>query len=115
SNADAYLYCFYEDGTGNIARIYPNRFQPNALIEGGRLVTIPDEAAGFRLIFEQAGARERVKCFASRSEIGVDFPDAIKKGDLVPLDVDSLSALEQAIRAGAPNDLAVGTSEFLVR
>ncbi|MEM7767239.1 MAG: DUF4384 domain-containing protein [Pseudomonadota bacterium] len=114
-NAEAYLYCFYQDGAGSVARIFPNRFQPNALVPGGRMVKIPDETAGFRLVFEQAGARETVKCFASRTEIGVDFPDALKAGDLTPLPMGDLAVLEAAIREGAPDDLAVSTREFLVR
>ena len=28
---DAYVYCFYQDATGTVARIFPNRFQPDPL------------------------------------------------------------------------------------
>lgn len=114
-NADAYLYCFYQDGAGAIARIFPNRFQPDALVEGGKVVKIPDDEAGFRLVFEQAGSKENVKCFASRTEIGVGFPEALKQGDLTPLDYTSLAELEAAIRETAPADLSVNSSEFLIR
>ncbi|MEL7447438.1 MAG: DUF4384 domain-containing protein, partial [Pseudomonadota bacterium] len=114
-NADAYLYCFYQDGAGAIARIFPNRFQPDALVEGGKVVKIPDDEAGFRLVFEQAGSKENVKCFASRTEIGVGFPEALKQGDLTPLNYASLTDLEAAIRETAPADLSVSSSEFLIR
>ncbi|MEM0986169.1 MAG: DUF4384 domain-containing protein [Pseudomonadota bacterium] len=114
-NADAYLYCYYRDGAGTVARIFPNRFQPNARVSGGTLVKIPDDGAGFRIVFEQAGATENVKCFASRSEIGVDFPETLKQADLTPIAMGDLRVLEQAIRAVAPDDLAVNTSEFLIR
>lgn len=114
-NADAYTYCFYQDGAGNTARIFPNRFQPNALVEGGKVLKVPSDNGGFQLVFEQEGSKEYVKCFASRSEIGVDFPDELKGADLTPLPFESLGAIEESIRENAPSDLAVNTVEFLVR
>ena len=114
-NDDAYLYCFYQDGSGSIARIFPNRFQPDAFVQGGMLVKIPDESHGYRLVFEQAGATERVRCFASRTEFGVYLPENLKAADLTPLPYGSLGQLETAVRDNAPEDLAVNTSEFLVR
>jgi len=114
-NSDAYLYCFYQDGAGSVARIFPNRFQPDPFVRGGTMVKIPDDEAGFRLVFEEAGARENVKCFASRTEIGLDFPETLKKADLTPLAMGDLVVLERAVREVAPDDLAVNSAEFLVR
>lgn len=114
-NDNAYLYCFYQDGAGSISRIFPNRFQPDALAPSGKALNVPQEGAGFRIVFEQPSAREHVSCFASRTEFGPRLPDALKQADLAPLAVKSMQDLEKAIRAAAPADLAVATSEFLIR
>ena len=37
---DAYVYCFYQDANGTVARIFPNRFQPNPFLHGGKRIEI---------------------------------------------------------------------------
>ena len=32
---DAYVYCYYQDGAGTVARIFPNRFQPDPFMHAG--------------------------------------------------------------------------------
>lgn len=114
-NADAYLYCYYQDGAGVISRIFPNRFQPDALVAGGRAVRIPQEGDGFVLVFQQPAARERVSCFASRTELGTRLPAELRRADLTPLPFETMQDLERAVRTVAPADLAVNTAEFLIR
>ncbi len=114
-NADAYLYCFYQDGAGSISRIFPNRFQPNALVEGGKVVQVPAEGSGFKIVFEQPGAKENIACAASRTEFGPNLPASLRQDDLTPLPVKTLTELEKAVRAVAPTDLAFTRLEFLIR
>ncbi|MEM9378025.1 MAG: DUF4384 domain-containing protein [Pseudomonadota bacterium] len=114
-NDDANLYCFYQDGAQNISRIFPNRFQPDPRVQGGMMLRVPNESAAFRIIFEQAGARENVKCFASRDEIDADLNELLAQGDLTPLNVNSLDMIEQSIRQSTNSDVVVGSKEFLIR
>jgi peptidoglycan hydrolase-like protein with peptidoglycan-binding domain len=114
-NADAFLYCFYQDGAGSIARIFPNRFQPDAQVPGGKVLYVPQEGAGFQIVFEQPGAREHVSCFASRTEFGTRLPDELKQDDLAPVPFKTMAELEKAVRAAAPADLAISSAEFLIR
>jgi peptidoglycan hydrolase-like protein with peptidoglycan-binding domain len=114
-NADAFLYCYYQDGAGSIARIFPNRFQPDAQVAGGKALAIPQQGAGFQIVFEQPGAREHVSCFASRTEFGARLPDELKADDLAPLPFKTMADLEKAIRAASPSDLTVSSAEFLIR
>src|SRR5262249_52948180 len=102
-------------GAGSIARIFPNRFQPDAQVPGGKALMIPQDENGFRIVFEQAGAREHVSCFASRTEFGTKLPDELKQDDLAPLPFKTMADLEKAARANAPADLAVTSAEFLIR
>jgi peptidoglycan hydrolase-like protein with peptidoglycan-binding domain len=114
-NADAYLYCYYQDGSGAISRIFPNRFQPDALVAGGRPLSIPREEDGFVIVFEQPAARERVSCFASRTEFGTRLPAELRLADLTPLPFGTMQELERAVRTVAPADLASNSAEFLIR
>ena len=38
---DAYVYCYYQDATGTVARIFPNRFQPDPFLHAGAQIEIP--------------------------------------------------------------------------
>lgn len=87
---DAFAYCYYQDALGNIARVFPNRFQPNAQVPAGSQLVVPGPNARFEIVFEQAGAREEIACIASELELGVKLPDALKLQDLTPLPVGSL-------------------------
>jgi hypothetical protein len=88
---DAFLYCYYQDADGTVARIFPNRFQPNALVHGATPVQIPpgtDHA--FDIRFDKGHAKEAVACVASNDEVGLKLPDKLKGEDLAPLPVSNL-------------------------
>jgi hypothetical protein len=88
---DAFLYCYYQDADGTVARIFPNRFEPNALVHGATPVQIPPDAKGaFDIRFDKDHAKEAVACVASNDELGVKLPSQLKGDDLAPLPVSSL-------------------------
>ena len=90
---NAYLYCYYEDSQGTIARIYPNRFQPDAYVAGGKGFLIPASNSPFRIIFDKAPVQEEVVCLASDRELSLQLPKELKVADLAPLPVQSMQAL----------------------
>ncbi len=93
STQDAYVYCYYRDDGGNIARIFPNRFQPDPYSIAGKSVAIPSKNSKFDIVFEKPGAREEVMCLASEREVGLELPAKLKKKDLTPLPVRSFDDL----------------------
>jgi curli biogenesis system outer membrane secretion channel CsgG len=96
---DAFLYCYYQDAEGTVARIFPNRFQPNALVHGATPVAIPpgvDHA--FDIRFDKGHAKEAVACVASNDELGVKLPSQLKAEDLAPLPVTSLQDVITSFR-----------------
>lgn len=95
---DTYLYCYYQDGTGEVSRIYPNRFQPDTLVPGGRSVEVPPAGDAFAIRFDQPGS-EQVACLAADREVGLLLPDALKRPDLEPLPVRSLDEIAARFRA----------------
>lgn len=114
-NQDGYGYCFYRDADGNIARIFPNRFQPDALLAGNQPHVIPGRAARFKIVFDRAGASEEVRCLAARNEIGLSVPDHLKAQDLEPLPVGSLDELVGVFRAAAGGQLAEARVPLVIR
>lgn len=88
---DAFLYCYYQDADGTVARIFPNRYQPNALVHGSTPVQIPPRVDhAFDIRFEKARTKETVACVASNDELGVKLPDVLKGQDLAPLPMTNL-------------------------
>ena len=98
---DAYVYCYYQDADGDIARIFPNRFQPNAFVAGNAMLEVPPAGTGaFSIRFERVGAPEQVACLAADREVGLLLPQELKRQDLEPLPVrrmDEIAARFQGI------------------
>ena len=99
---DAYIYCYYQDSSGAIARIFPNRFQPDALVRANRQIEIPPSGQkSFAIRFDKAGSRETVACLAADQEAGLKLPAQLKTEDLKPLPVSSLDELASQIRGAS--------------
>jgi len=98
TSRDAYLYCYYEDANGTVARIFPNKFTPDSYVSANRPTAIPGKDARYGIVFDKPGASEEVLCLASEREVGLRLPDALKQKDLTPLPVGSLDDVVQAYR-----------------
>ncbi|MEM7042225.1 MAG: DUF4384 domain-containing protein [Pseudomonadota bacterium] len=98
TSQDAYLYCYYQDADLNVARIFPNQFDPDPYVIGSRPVAIPSNGAGFDIVLDRPGAEEAVACLASEVELGLRLPPPLKTADLVPLPVSSIDEIVGAYR-----------------
>jgi Domain of unknown function (DUF4384) len=100
ANRDGFLYCYYQDAEGTVARIFPNRFQPDAFVKSGTPVQIPPAGPeqAFAIRFDRPGAREAVACVAAADEVGLKLPQELKRGDLEPLPARSLDDVLSAFR-----------------
>ena len=108
-SADAFVYCYYQDAGGNLARIFPNRFQPDPFVRARKQIEVPPPAGqSFRIQFEHAGSEEMVSCLAAAEEVGLQLPDQLKTEDLAPIKGGSLDDIKAAFRAAAktPVDVA---------
>lgn len=114
TTSDSFLYCYYQDATGSVARIFPNRFQPDPLVTANRSVAIPPTGnSPFNIRFDTAGASEQVMCFASPDEVGVELPASLKQQDLTPLPVRSMEAV--AAEFGAIPGTTVQSRRIAIR
>ncbi len=101
----AYLYCFYQDGAGAIARVFPNRFQPDAFVDVGQPMTIPGRDAQFRIVFELRGALETIGCIATDDDMGESSP-AMLTPDLTPIPVESLEQVASIFASNAKTEIS---------
>ena len=97
ASQDSYVYCYYQDGSGAVTRIYPNQFEPDAYAVAGRALAIPGEA-GFDIVFDRPGASEQVLCLAAPTEVGLRLPPQLRTPDLAPMPVESLDQVAAAYR-----------------
>jgi peptidoglycan hydrolase-like protein with peptidoglycan-binding domain len=102
TSQDAYLYCYYSDAKGTVARIFPNKFSPDSYVAANKPTAIPGKSAGFGIVFDKPGATEEVLCVASEREAGLRLPDSLKQKDLAPLPVRSLDEVVLAYRKVDP-------------
>jgi hypothetical protein len=110
----AYAYCFYMDCDGRVSRVFPNRFQPNALVPAGREVMIPGVGAGFQIVPEKPDTREEIRCFAAKRDLAPAVPDALISNDLTPLPVGSLLDVADAFRRAGSNMVEVSLPIWVV-
>jgi peptidoglycan hydrolase-like protein with peptidoglycan-binding domain len=99
TSSDGFLYCYYQDVSGSIARIFPNRFNPNPFIKGNNLMSLPSEKSPFKIKFDKTG-NEQLACYASNHDLAV--PSNIKGEDLTPLQVGSMGDIGNAFRKTDP-------------
>lgn len=98
--SDGFLYCYYADAKGAVARIFPNRFQPDAFVPAHRQIEIPPgPPRPFNIRMDTAGADEAVACVASPQEVGVGLPDRFKGEDLRVIPQVSVADMLQAYAA----------------
>jgi hypothetical protein len=102
---DAYVYCFYQDSSGNVARIFPNRFQSGPFVAGNQRLEIPSDGEdSFVIRFDPPGGKETISCIAAGADVWQKLPDNLKAADLSPLAVSDLDEMATRFRevAGVP-------------
>ena len=97
--SNAFLYCFYQDVDGVIARIFPNRFQPNPYISS-RSVVLSGPRMTAKIRFDKPG-HETISCFASETDI--HLPPKLMEKDLAKLTVDSLDEIDGIFQSSHQN------------
>ena len=101
----AYVYCYYQDATGAIARIFPNRFQPNSFVNINSPLRVPGTDSRFSIVFELPASVEVIGCYASEQDIDVSLPQELQR-DLTPLPIDSLEQVAAALSQQSSTNIA---------
>lgn len=111
---DAYVYCYYQDATGNVARIFPNRFQPDPFLRAGQQIEVPPAGQqSFAIRFDKPGGSETIACLGANQEVGLRLPDKLKSQDLEALPVSGLDEVAAQFR-GVPG-VKIGDTRLAVQ
>jgi Domain of unknown function (DUF4384) len=96
---DAFVYCFYQDSAGAVARIFPNRFQSGPFVAGNQRLEIPSAGEeSFVIRFDPPGGKETISCIAADSDVWQKLPESLKAADLAPLAVSDLDEVAARFR-----------------
>jgi len=109
---DGVLYCYYKDAGGTIARIYPNRFNPDPFVRANKTMSLPPEGSPFKIRFDQSKIKEQVVCYASDRDLAL--PANLKVADLTPIKVGSMDEIGNAFRKSNPS-VAEGVLDISVQ
>ncbi len=82
------VYCFdMDEASGQIVKLFPNRYHPSARLHGGRMLTLPDDLPPYRTPDGREGpieypvmappAAQLVKCFALAPDGAARLPAAV--------------------------------------
>ena len=89
ANHDIYVYCYYEDANGKSWRIFPNRFQPQAMIPAEQTIELPPPGGESYLILLDHPGAELFVCFLFEKQpderaLGPDLtPNSVSINDLI--------------------------------
>ena len=97
---DGFVYCYYQDAQGDVSRVFPNRFQPDAFVHAASPFEIPPgNPKPFSIQFDKPNTKEAIACVGSALELGVKLPEALKKQDLEPLPVANIQEVIDKFQA----------------
>ena len=94
-SGNAYVYCYYQEGGGNVMQVFPNRFQTEGYVSAGDIISVPGRAAGFQIRAEFPGTEEEMLCVASDREITTYLPREMQVRDLTPMPIASIEDLAE--------------------
>ena len=109
SDTPTNAYCFYQDGAGQIVRIFPNRFSPDPQITPGRELAVPSAGQPFHLRFDTPSVHEVVACVSLKRGIATRAPALLGGAGLETLPVSSMDKLVDVLRQAAGEEIAVST------
>ena len=114
-NRDAYVYCFMQDETKQIARFFPNRFAKDALVSAKKGVQLPN-GKEFNIDVNTKGIQEQIVCFGANRDVFADVVPVIGGGDIdQPTSVKTLAELKSVFEKAVGPSLGVGNFTINVR
>jgi curli biogenesis system outer membrane secretion channel CsgG len=72
SNTDSFVYCFLQDEKKAVMRVFPNPWQPNALIPAQQTLAMP-RAGAFNVVSHPRVA-QNLTCYTTRKDVSAKLP-----------------------------------------
>jgi serine/threonine-protein kinase len=105
TSADAHVYCYLQDESRQILRIYPNRFSPDSRVAARQPLSIPGRMR-FELVANRKKTLETVACFAAERDLIAELSAAVVGAEFERLPVVSLDDVARAFARVAPERMA---------
>lgn len=104
----AYVYCYVQSpASGQIQRIFPNRFARDPRIEANTPLLFAG-AQGFQVAAGGDGAKQQVLgCLATEREVYNDLPPPLRWGDFEDIRPGSFEAIRDAFQQAAKTPVAL--------
>jgi len=84
STVDAYLNCYYQEASGQIVKIFPNRFAPRYWVYAGQSIQIPSSPS-FRVVADRRNVREGFMCLISSADVMSALPAVYRANSFQPI------------------------------
>jgi len=104
TSRDSQVHCYYQDGSGVVARLFPNRFKPDSVLRAGETLILP-ESGKWELTATRSGADETFMCIAVAPDLLAQLHDTTMQPDLQPLPVEDLTQIYQRYKSAAGVEL----------
>ncbi len=106
-NRDAYVYCYWQDETKKIMRVYPNRFAKESKIAAAQPLELPGRMR-IQFFANDKHAAERVACFATEQDVTAGLPATVRGTDLEELQLKSLDQVRDAFNGASQGNMTAG-------
>lgn len=110
-NIDSYTYCFLQDEHQSVLRIFPNRWQSQAQLQGGQTFTLPQQGALF-IVQSHPSIPQSLTCFTTRRDVTAEQPALLGGEGLIPLEGVSDMAAVQTFFAGLGEEFSKVNVDF---
>lgn len=107
ASRDAHLYCYMQDESGQVLRVFPNRFAKDSLVKAGNPLSLPNDSR-FELFANDKRVTETITCFAAEQDLGKQLSAQALGADFEYLPVASLEALRDLFLIAAEGQIAQG-------
>ena len=98
------IHCYYEDSAGTVARLFPNRYQRNSMVNAGETLVLP-ESNHWQLSAPLTGETEHVMCIAIAPDGYEGVGTSPLLPDLLPIVATDLSEIRKRYEAAAGTEL----------
>lgn len=114
SEEDAYLYVLYQQADGKIYQVFPNKFQPDNLVQARQTVRVPAETDLFRWTVSGPFGKELIKVIATKEPVDVLSQVELIKERFNPVSEQVMKGIEVELGEDQPirwaeTDVAIHT------
>ncbi|MCB2101588.1 MAG: DUF4384 domain-containing protein [Rhodobacterales bacterium] len=112
----SYLACYYQEGQGDMVKLFPNPFDRASVVQAGQPLVIPGPNSLFSIKAETSGSEDRFLCVATTADLDDRLPLELVESEMAPIPVNGLEDIAGVYEeAGAGEPMAAQLLTVRVR